>query len=142
MPSSDRQTETKNEMEIIRKDDLPTNLGPAEYFTGTVRIETLLETNERLAVNVSFEPEARTIWHTHPGEQILIITSGCGRAQKWGGNIEEIHPGDVVRIPAGKKHWHGATPTTSMTHVAIVHKLNGKTVDWLEQVSDDQYIQA
>ena len=129
-------------MEITRQGDLAPTQGPAEYFTGTVRIEPLLETDERLGVSVTFEAEARTVWHTHPGEQVLIVTAGCGRAQSWGGSIQEIWPGDVVRIPAGEKHWHGAAPTTAMTHIAIVQKRDGKTVDWLEPVSDDQYVQA
>ena len=89
--------------------------------------------------SVTFEPGARTAWHTHPLGQTLIVTAGCGRAQRWGGPIEEIRPGDVVWFPPGEKHWHGATPTTAMTHIAIQEKLDGKVVDWMEQVSDEQY---
>jgi quercetin dioxygenase-like cupin family protein len=92
-----------------------------------------------VGASVTFEPGARTAWHTHPLGQTLIVTSGFGRAQRWGGPIEEIRPGDVIRFAPGEKHWHGASPTTAITHTAIQEKLNGKTVDWLEQVSDEQY---
>ena len=92
-----------------------------------------------LGASVTFEPGARTAWHTHPLGQTLIVTAGCGRVQRWGGPIEEIRPGDVVWIPPGEKHWHGATPTTAMTHIAIQEQLDGKAVDWMEQVSDEQY---
>lgn len=129
-------------MEITRKDALAPSQGQAEYFTGTVRINPLYETNERFGASVSFEPEARTAWHTHPAGQTLIVTEGRGRVQSWGGQIEEILPGDVVWIPAGEKHWHGAAPTTAMTHIALVEKVGGKPVDWMELVTDEQYIQA
>jgi len=116
--------------------------GPAEYFTGAVRIDPLFETAEPARVrgaSVTFEPGARTAWHTHPLGQTLIVTSGIGWAQRWGGPIEEIRPGDVIWFPPGEKHWHGATPTSAMTHIAIQESLNGKTVDWLEHVSNEQY---
>src|SRR5512132_4356854 len=129
-------------MEIKRNGSQPSGKGPAEYFTGTVRIDPLFEAPERarvLGVSVTFEPGARTAWHTHPLGQSLIVTSGLGWTQCWGGPVEEIRPGDVVWCPPGVKDWHGATPTTAMTHLAIVEKLDGKTVDWMEKVSDEQY---
>ena len=116
--------------------------GPGEYFTGTVRIDPLFEAPEPARVrgaSVTFEPSARTAWHTHPLGQTLIVTSGLGWAQRWGGPIEEIRPGDVVWLAPGEKHWHGASPTTAMTHIAIQEALNGKPVDWMEKVSDQQY---
>jgi len=120
----------------------PSGKGPADYFSGTVRIDPLFERTDPARVagaSVTFEPRARTAWHTHPLGQTLIVTAGCGRIQRWGGPIEAIHPGDVVLIPPGEKHWHGATSTTAMTHIAIQEKLDGKSVDWMEQVSDEQY---
>jgi quercetin dioxygenase-like cupin family protein len=120
----------------------PSGKGPAEYFTGTVRIDPLFEAAEPgrvLGVSVTFEPGARTAWHTHPLGQTLIVTAGCGLVQSWGEPVKEIRPGDVVWCPPGEKHWHGATATTAMTHTAIVEKLDGKTVDWMEKVSDEQY---
>jgi quercetin dioxygenase-like cupin family protein len=129
-------------MEIKRSNTHNVDPGPAEYFTGTVRIERLLDAPEPARVagaSVTFEPGARTAWHTHPLGQTLIVTAGCGWAQRWGGPVEEIRPGDVVWFPPAEKHWHGATPTTAMTHLAIQEKLGGKAVDWLEHVSDDQY---
>jgi quercetin dioxygenase-like cupin family protein len=116
--------------------------GPAAYFTGTVRIDPLFEAPEPARVRgatVTFEPGARTAWHTHPLGQTLIVTSGMGWAQRWDGPIEEIRPGDVVWFAPGEKHWHGATAMTAMTHIAIQESLNGKPVDWLEHVSDEQY---
>lgn len=117
--------------------------GPAEWFTGTVRIDPLFLKPEEPAratgAYVTFEPGARTAWHTHPLGQTLIVTAGCGLAQREGGPIEEIRPGDVVWFPPGEKHWHGAAPTASMTHIAIQEELDGKTVDWLEHVSDEHY---
>ena len=118
------------------------NSGPADYFTGTVRIEPLFQapTPARVvAANVTFEPGARTAWHTHPLGQSLIVTAGRGLAQRWGGPIEEIGEGDVVWFPPGEKHWHGATPTAAMTHIAVQEQLDGQTADWLEPVSDEQY---
>lgn len=129
-------------MEIKRCGSQPSARGPSEWFTGTVRIDPLLQTPDPALVqtaSVTFEPGARTAWHTHPLGQILIVIAGCGRARRWGGPIEEIRPGDVVWFPPGEKHWHGASPTTAMTHIAIQEKLDGKVVDWLEHVSDEQY---
>ena len=129
-------------MEIKRIGSEPSVKGPAEYFTGTVRIDPLFESPDparTLGASVTFEPGARTAWHTHPLGQILIVTAGCGLAQRWGGPIEGIRPGDVVWFQPGEKHWHGATPTTAMMHIAIVGKLNGKSADWMEKVSDEQY---
>jgi quercetin dioxygenase-like cupin family protein len=129
-------------MEIKRRGSQPSGKGPAEYFAGMVRVDPLFNppTPARVfGASVTFEPGARTAWHTHPLGQTLIVTAGCGRAQRWGGPTEEIRPGDVVWIPPGEKHWHGATPTTAMTHIAIQEQLDGKAVDWMEQVSNEQY---
>ena len=129
-------------MEIKRNGSQPSGKGPDEYFTGTVRIDPLFQPHEPARVagaSVTFEPDARTAWHTHPLGQTLIVTSGNGRAQRWGGPIEEIRPGDVVWFEPGEKHWHGAAPTTAMTHIATQEQLNDKVVDWLEKVSDDHY---
>ena len=129
-------------MDIKRSGTQPSGKGPGEYFTGTVRIDPLFQAPDpaRVAgVSVTFEPGARTAWHTHPLGQTLIVTSGSGRAQRWGGPIEEIRPGDVVWFAPGEKHWHGAGPTTPMTHTAIQERLDGKAVEWLEKVSDEQY---
>ena len=129
-------------MEIKRSGSQPSAKGPADWFTGTVRIDPLFQAKEpaRAAGNsVTFEPGARTAWHTHPLGQTLIVTAGCGRAQRWEGPIEQIRPGDAISFLPGEKHWHGATPTTAMTHIAIQEQLEGKTVDWMEQVSDEQY---
>jgi quercetin dioxygenase-like cupin family protein len=129
-------------MEIKRNGSTPSRPGPADYFTGAVRIDTPFQASEPARVGgavVTFEPGARTAWHTHPLGQTLIVTAGLGWVQRQGGPIEEIRPGDVVWIPPGEKHWHGATPTTAMTHVAIAEAVDGKVVDWLEQVTDDQY---
>ena len=129
-------------MEIKRSGSQPSGKGPDEYFTGTVRIDPLFQAADPARVagaSVTFEPGARTAWHTHPLGQTLIVTAGLGRAQRWGGPIEEIHPGDVIWFPPGEKHWHGATSTTAMTHIAIQERLDGKTVDWMEKVSDAEY---
>ena len=129
-------------MEIMRCGSRPSGKGPVEYFTGTVRIDPLFDAANPPGVrgaSVTFEPGARTAWHTHPLGQTLIVTSGAGRVQRWEGPVEEIRPGDVVWIPRGEKHWHGASPTVAMTHIAIQEALNGKVVDWLEKVSDGQY---
>lgn len=129
-------------MDIKRNGSRPSGKGPAEYFTGSVRIDPLFDPNapgRAGGAYVTFEPGARTAWHTHPLGQTLIVTAGWGRVQRWGGPIEEIRPGDVVIIPAGEKHWHGASPTTAMTHIAVHEYLDGKPSDWLEQVSDEQY---
>ncbi len=130
-------------MNIKRAGSQPSGKGPAEYFTGTVRIDPLFEAHDPacgIGASVTFEPGARTAWHTHPLGQTLIATAGCGLAQRWGGPIEEIRPGDVIWFPPGEKHWHGATVTTAMTHIAIQEHLDGKTVDWMEKVSDEQYL--
>src|SRR6202158_5780538 len=129
-------------MEITRVGSQPSGKGPSEWFTGTVRIDPLFQAPDTALVqgaSVTFEPGARTAWHTHPLGQTLIVTSGCGRAQRWGGAVEENRPGDGILVAPGEKHWHGATPTTAMTHIAIQQKLDGKVVDWMEQVSDEQY---
>ena len=129
-------------MDIKRSGSQPSGKGPSEYFTGAVRIDPLFQAKDptRAAGNsVTFEPGARTAWHTHPLGQTLIVTAGCGRVQRWGGTIEEIRPGDVIWFEPGEKHWHGAAPTTAMTHIAIQEQLNGKAVDWMEKVSDEQY---
>jgi quercetin dioxygenase-like cupin family protein len=129
-------------VDIQRSGSQPSSKGSAEYFTGAVRIDPLFQANapaRATGASVTFEPGARTAWHTHPLGQILIVTAGCGRVQRWGGPIEEIRQGDVVRIPPGQKHWHGATPNTAMTHIAIQEQLDGKVVDWMEKVSDEQY---
>ena len=129
-------------MDIKRNASLPSTKGSTEYFNGSVRIDPLFEAPEparAVCACVTFEPGARTAWHTHPLGQTLIVTAGCGWAQRWGGPVEEIRPGDVVWFPPGEKHWHGATATTAMTHIAIQEKLNGKAVEWLEQVSEAEY---
>ena len=129
-------------MEIKRNGSQPSNKGPADWFTGTVRIDSPFKGSDPARVAgaiVTFEPGARTAWHTHPLGQTLIVTAGCGRAQRWGGPIEEIRPGDIIWFPPGEKHWHGAAPTTAMTHIAIQEQLDGKAVDWMEKVSDEQY---
>jgi quercetin dioxygenase-like cupin family protein len=129
-------------MEIKRCGSQPSGKGPADYFTGTVRIDPLFDARDPqrvLVASVTFEPGARTAWHTHPLAQTLIVTAGCGWVHREGEPIEEIRPGDVVWFPPGEKHWHGATPTTAMTHIAIQEKLDGKVVEWIERVSDDQY---
>jgi quercetin dioxygenase-like cupin family protein len=129
-------------VDITRVGSQPSGKGPAEYFTGTVRMDPLFDRSDPARVSgasVTFEPGARTAWHTHPLGQTLIVTAGSGRVQRWGGPIEEIHPGDVVLIAPGEKHWHGATPTTAMTHIAVQEKLDGNAVDWMERVSDGQY---
>jgi quercetin dioxygenase-like cupin family protein len=130
-------------MEITRVGSQPSGKGPAEYFTGAVRVDSLFQPRDPARVSgaaVTFEPGARTAWHTHPLGQTLIVTAGCGRVQRWGGPTEEIRPGDVVWIPPGEKHWHGASPTTAMTHIAVQEKLDGKFVEWMEKVSDEQYL--
>jgi quercetin dioxygenase-like cupin family protein len=129
-------------VDIKRAGSQPSGKGPADWFTGTVRIDPLFQAGASGRVGgaaVTFEPGARTAWHTHPLGQTLIVTMGAGRVQRWGGPLEEIRPGDVVWFPAGEKHWHGAAPKTAMTHIAVQEQLDGKAVDWLEQVSDEQY---
>jgi len=129
-------------MEIKRSGSQPSGKGPAEWFTGTVRIDPLFQTKapaRAAGVAVTFEPGARTAWHTHPLGQTLIVTAGAGRVQREAGPVEEIRPGDVVWFEPGEKHWHGASPTTAMTHIAIQEALDGKAVEWLEKVGDQQY---
>ena len=130
-------------MEIKRSGTQPSTKGQTEYFTGTVRIDPLFKTNEparAVGASVTFEPSARTAWHTHPLGQTLIVTYGCGLVQRWGDDsIQEIRPGDVILILPGEKHWHGATATTAMTHIAIQEQLDDRTADWMEKVSDEQY---
>ncbi len=129
-------------MDIKRSGSQQSTKGSADYFTGTVRVDPLFEAaapGRAVGASVTFEPGSRTAWHTHPLGQTLMVISGCGRAQRWGGPVEEIRPGDVVWIPAGEKHWHGAAPTTAMTHFAVQERLDGKAVEWLEKVSDEQY---
>jgi quercetin dioxygenase-like cupin family protein len=129
-------------MEIKRNGSQPSGKGPADCFTGAVRVDPLFQAPDPARVtggSVTFEPGARTAWHAHPLGQTLIVTAGRGWVQREGGPVEEIRPGDVVWIPPGVKHWHGAAANTAMTHIAIQEKLDGKVVDWLEQVSDEQY---
>ena len=129
-------------MDIKRAGSSPSIKGDENYFTGAVRREDLVNAPEPariMAVSVTFEPGARTAWHTHPLGQTLFVTAGCGRVQRWGGPIEIIRPGDVVWISPDEKHWHGAAPTTAMTHIAMQEKLSGKPVEWLEKVTDEQY---
>ena len=129
-------------MEIKQGGSQPSVRGPSEFFTGTVRIDPLFQANapaRAAGASVTFEPGARTAWHTHPLGQTLIVTAGCGRAQRWGGRVEEIHPGDMIWFAPGEKHWHGAAAATAMTHIAVQEKLDGKAVEWMEKVTDEQY---
>lgn len=129
-------------MDIMRVGTRPSGKGPADWFTGTVRIDPLFQAQEPARVagtSVTFEPGARTAWHTHPLGQTLIVVSGLGLVQREGGAVEEIRPGDVIWFPPGEKHWHGASATVAMTHIAIQEALDGKVVDWMEHVSDEQY---
>lgn len=132
-------------MEIKRSGSQPSRRQPAEYFTGTVRLDPLNEAEtpaRAVCAAVTFEPGARTNWHTHPLGQTLVVTAGFGLVQTWGGPIRVIRPGDVVWFPPGEKHWHGAAPTTAMTHIAVQEAQDGKTADWLEPVSDEEYAGA
>jgi quercetin dioxygenase-like cupin family protein len=129
-------------MDIKRSGSQPSTKGSTEYFTGAVRIDPLFQANDparAVGASVTFEPGSRTAWHSHPLGQFLIVIAGCGLAQRWDGAIEEIRPGDVVWFPPDEKHWHGATSTTAMTHIAIQEQLGGKTAEWMEKVSDEQY---
>lgn len=129
-------------MEIKRNGSQPSRKGPADWFTGAVRIDPLFQAPDPARVqgaSVAFEPGARTAWHTHPLGQTLIVTYGCGWAQRWGGPVEEIRPGDVVWFAPGEKHWHGATATTPITHIALQEHSGGNVVEWMEQVTDEQY---
>ena len=137
-----KSKERNSAMEIKRSGSQPSGKGPSEWFTGAVRVDPLCNPPAParvISVSVTFEPGARTAWHSHPLGQTLIVTSGSGKVQRSGGPIEEIRPGDVVWFPPGEKHWHGASPTTAMTHIAIQEHLDGKTADWMEKVSDEQY---
>ncbi|MBA5640224.1 cupin domain-containing protein [Duganella sp. LX20W] len=132
-------------MDIIRSGAQAATPGPADYFTGSVRVEPLFQPRapaRALGVSVAFEPGARTAWHTHPLGQTLIVTAGCGLIQLWGGPVEAIHPGDVVWIAPGEKHWHGAAPNMGMVHLAIQEQQDGKTADFMEHVGADQYPSA
>jgi len=129
-------------MDIKRSGSQPSRPGAADYFTGTVRVDPLFDSPAParvVGVSVTFEPGARTAWHTHPLGQTLVVTSGCGRVQRWDGPVEAIRPGDVISFAPGEKHWHGASATTAITHIAIQERLEGKTADWMEQVTDEQY---
>ncbi|EHP92453.1 MAG: cupin domain-containing protein [Methylorubrum extorquens] len=129
-------------MEIMRAGSRPSGKGPEDWFNGTVRVDPLFSPTEPARAGgalVTFEPGARTAWHTHPLGQTLIVTAGCGRVQREGGPVEEIRPGDVVWFPPGERHWHGAGPTTAMSHIAIQEALNGSPVTWMEKVTDRQY---
>src|SRR4051812_48505668 len=129
-------------IKIIRRGSQPSRQGPAENFTGSVRVDPLFQANAPARASgalVTFEPGARSAWHTHPLGQVLIVTAGAGRVQRWGDPVDEIRQGDVVWIPPGQKHWHGAAPTSSMAHIAILEQIDGKTVDWMEKVTDAQY---
>ncbi|MBS0479564.1 MAG: cupin domain-containing protein [Proteobacteria bacterium] len=129
-------------MDIIRNGSQPSAPGPADYFTGAVRLDAPFKADAPARVGgatVTFEPGARTAWHTHPLGQTLVVTAGLGWAQREGGPREEIRPGDIVWFAPGERHWHGATATTAMTHIAIAEALDGKVVDWMEQVTDEQY---
>lgn len=129
-------------MDIMRAGTKPSEKAPADHFTGTVRVDRLFAAGAPARVTgayVTFEPGARTNWHTHPLGQTLVITAGAGRVRRWGGPIEEVRPGDVVWFPPGEKHWHGAAPATAMTHLAVSENLDGKTVDWMEKVTDIDY---
>jgi quercetin dioxygenase-like cupin family protein len=129
-------------MKITRNGTQPSKAGPSDWFTGKTRIDPLFDAHEPArtsGASVTFEPAARTAWHTHPLGQTLIVVSGLGRVQVWGGPVEEIHPGDVVWFPPGVKHWHGASPATALSHIAIMESLDGKVVEWMEHVTDEQY---
>jgi quercetin dioxygenase-like cupin family protein len=138
-PPQDKQVQR---ITVVRSGSQASSAGQAEYFTGSVRVDPLFAVAEpsRLAgARVTFEPGARSAWHTHPLGQVLIVTAGTGWVQQWGGPVQEFREGDVVRIPPGQKHWHGATATTRMTHIALQEQLDGKVVEWMEKVSDEQY---
>jgi quercetin dioxygenase-like cupin family protein len=140
--AAERAKEVYMEIDIKRNGSRASQKGPEDWFSGTVRIDPLFQAPapaRAAAAEVTFEPGARTAWHTHPLGQTLIVTAGLGRVQREGGSIEEIRPGDVVWFPPGLKHWHGASPTTAMSHIAIQESLDGKLVDWMEKVSDEQY---
>ena len=133
---------TTQTLRVARSGSQASSAGPAEWFTGTVRIDPLFASPEPARASgacVTFEPGARTDWHSHPLGQTLVVTAGCGRVQQWGGPVQAIRPGDVVSIPPGVKHWHGAAPTTAMTHIAIQERLHDRAADWMEKVDDATY---
>jgi len=137
-------SQTQPGVRVAHSGSQPSYAGPSEWFTGAVRVDPLFAPTGPARTSgaiANFEPGARTAWHTHPLGQTLLVTAGCGRVQQWGGPVEAIRPGDVVSIPPGVKHWHGASPTTAMSHIAIQEQLEGSTADWMEKVSDDQYPQ-
>jgi len=143
-PDEEKDTPGRGErtVEVVRSGSQPSAKGKAEWFTGSVRIDPLFDAtapSRTSGGSVTFEPGARSAWHTHPAGQTLIVTAGAGWVQQWGGKVQEMKPGDVVRIPPGVKHWHGATATTAVTHIAIQEAVDGKAVEWLEKVTDDQY---
>ena len=143
--SAAASNEDSQTIRVVRSGSQRSREGPAEYFTGSARIDPLFvaeEPSRSSASYVTFEPGARTAWHTHPLGQVLIVTAGSGLVQHWGGPIQEFRAGDVVRIPPGVKHWHGAAPTSRMTHIAIQEQLGGKNVEWMEKVTDEQYAQG
>ncbi len=140
--AAESSQDKKLHMNITRAGSTPSAKGPSEWFTGTVRIDRLFQPHapaRTSAGSVTFEPGARSAWHTHPLGQTLIITAGCGWVQREGGPVEEVRPGDLVWFPPGEKHWHGATPTTAMTHIAIQEAVDGRVVDWMDHVGDEQY---
>jgi quercetin dioxygenase-like cupin family protein len=140
--TSGTKAPTSSVIKITRSESLQLKKGSANYFTGSVQVQELFPADDPSRTSggkVTFEPGARSAWHTHPLGQILIVTDGTGWVQQWGGPIEEIRKGDVIWIPPGVKHWHGATPSTAMTHIAIQEQLNGKAVEWMEKVTDEQY---
>lgn len=142
-PAASQETQARQAQTVSRAGSKPSAKGPAQYFTGNVRVDPLFAANGSAQFSggsVTFEPGARSAWHTHPTGQHLIVTSGVGLTQEWGGTITEIRAGDVVWCPPGVKHWHGASPTTSMTHIALTGSVNGKNVEWMEKVSDEQYM--
>lgn len=142
LPTSEALAQSDAAFVVTRAGSQPSSIGAADHFTGTVRIESPFQRKAPARVGgaiVIFEPGARTAWHTHPLGQTLIVTAGLGLVEHWGNAIQEIRPGDVVWIPPGVKHWHGAAATTGMTHIAISEALDGKTVEWMEHVSDEQY---
>ena len=129
-------------MEIQRSGSQPSRKGPADWFTGMVRIDPLFQPKapaRALGISVTFEPGARTLWHSHPLGQALVVTGGCGLVQRWNGPVEKIRPGDVIYFSPGEKHWHGATATTAMMHIAVYEEIDGKSAEWMEKVSDEQY---
>jgi quercetin dioxygenase-like cupin family protein len=135
-------TDNKNNIKIIKAAELEGNIGPEEYFTGTVKVKMLVQGEEPSCVacaSVGFEKGARSAWHTHPKGQLLIVTEGSGLIQEWGKPVRVIKAGDTIWTPPGVKHWHGAAPSTSMTHTAIQESLNGKNVEWMEKVTDEEY---